>query len=249
MPASAQPVTETVILHLKAGVNLENATPGSSSPEVEAFVQLTETLKTQPGFIHQFWGNQVEDSRIFVGYIDWETYEHITAFVNSEAHGPFMGLMGQVFDLDVAAPLMMFTRLTSDSVPALVAAVTEVAFFTIPTSARAAAEPMIIDATLGDHPVFTVGKSSGGAIGWVFDAKNTSAILPAGESIALQGIFGYESVDDHYRWRDTPEHAQVIAQGENSPLTIMGLAHRARFPGGHIFVPDSSMFHVKFRAI
>jgi hypothetical protein len=57
MPAS-QPVTETVVLHLKEGVNLENVASGtraSISPAVKAFVQLTDTVKVQQGFIRQFW--------------------------------------------------------------------------------------------------------------------------------------------------------------------------------------------------
>jgi hypothetical protein len=57
MPAS-QPITETVILHLKEGVNLKNVASGTganTSPAVQAFVQLTDTVKVQQGFIRQFW--------------------------------------------------------------------------------------------------------------------------------------------------------------------------------------------------
>jgi hypothetical protein len=57
MPAS-QPVTETIILHLKKGVNLENVASGTgadTSPAVQVFVQLTDTVKAQQGFIRQFW--------------------------------------------------------------------------------------------------------------------------------------------------------------------------------------------------
>jgi hypothetical protein len=57
MPLS-QPVTQTVIVHLKEGVNLENVACGagaSGSPAVQAFVQLANTLKAQQGFMCQFW--------------------------------------------------------------------------------------------------------------------------------------------------------------------------------------------------
>ena len=57
MPTS-QPVTETIILHLKEDVNLENVASGTSantSPAVQVFVQLTDTVKVQKGFIRQFW--------------------------------------------------------------------------------------------------------------------------------------------------------------------------------------------------
>jgi len=56
--APSQPVTETVIVHLKEGVNLENVACGASasgSPAIQAFVQLTNTLKAQRGFVCQFW--------------------------------------------------------------------------------------------------------------------------------------------------------------------------------------------------
>ncbi len=79
----------------------------------------------------------------------------------------------------------------------------------------------------------------------MFDAKNTGDATPKGESIALHGVFGFASVDDHLRWRETPEHAQVIEDMGRSPLGGLGLGN-ARIPGGNVFVPDSSMFHVRF---
>ena len=57
MPPS-QPVTETVILRLKEGVDLENVASGTGangSPAVKAFIQLTDTVKSRKGFICQFW--------------------------------------------------------------------------------------------------------------------------------------------------------------------------------------------------
>ena len=57
MPPSL-PVTETIVLHLKDGVDLEDvasSTDASDSPAVQAFVQLADTFKSQPGFIRQFW--------------------------------------------------------------------------------------------------------------------------------------------------------------------------------------------------
>ena len=80
----------------------------------------------------------------------------------------------------------------------------------------------------------------------MFDTKNAADAAPHGDSLALHGVFGYASVDDHIRWRETPEHAQVIEDMGRSILAKLGLGN-ARMPGGNIFVPDSSMFHVKFR--
>ncbi len=80
----------------------------------------------------------------------------------------------------------------------------------------------------------------------VFDAKNADDAAPKEQSIALHGVFGYASVDDHVRWRETPEHAQVIEDMGRSPYGKLGMGN-AILPGGNLFVPDSSMFHVRFR--
>ena len=92
--------------------------------------------------------------------------------------------MGHVFDVEVAAPLTsltflvvlltcgaesdsVYTRFTSDATAALAAPVTEVAFYTVPNDAREDAKTLIEDDVIDNtHPVITVGKSSGGAIGW-----------------------------------------------------------------------------------
>ena len=61
--APAQPVTESIILHVKEGVNLENAASGvdaSGNPAAETFLQLTENIKAQQGFIYQYWVNGLQ---------------------------------------------------------------------------------------------------------------------------------------------------------------------------------------------
>ena len=60
-------------------------------------------------------------------------------------------------------------------------------------------------------------------------------------------MFGYASVDDHVRWRETAEHAEVVERMGKSSLGRLGLGN-PRVPGGNVFVSDSSMFHVRFRA-
>ena len=60
-----------------------------------------------------------------------------------------------------------FTHFTSDATTALAAPVTEVAFYTVPDSVREQAKAMIEEMSVSStHPVITVGKSSGGAVGW-----------------------------------------------------------------------------------
>jgi hypothetical protein len=61
----------------------------------------------------------------------------------------------------------VYTRFTSDASAAFAAPVTEVAFFTLPNGAREDVKTTIEDALMPSmQAVTTVGKSSGGAIGW-----------------------------------------------------------------------------------
>ena len=60
----------------------------------------------------------------------------------------------------------MYTQFTSYAGAAFAAPVTEVAFFTVPDGVREEAKTLIEKESIESHPVFTVGKSSGGAIGW-----------------------------------------------------------------------------------
>ena len=61
---------------------------------------------------------------------------------------------------------LVYTRFNSDATAALAAPVTEVAFFTVSNSAREDAKTLIEDWVIHTHPVLTVGKSLGGAVGW-----------------------------------------------------------------------------------
>lgn len=158
----------------------------------------------------------------------------------------------------------MYTHFTSSTTVALTAPVTEVAFFAVPNSNSEEAKALIEeDEVSSTHPVITVGKSWGGAVGWgelmvlllcildlrkcgaVSKTKNTNDVVASGHSIALHGVFGYASVDDHVKWRQTREHAQVLEEMARSPLGRLDLGN-PKLPGGNIFVPDSSMFHVRF---
>ncbi|MCJ1401929.1 hypothetical protein MMC11_005146 [Xylographa trunciseda] len=102
----------------------------------------------------------------------------------------------------------------------------EAAFFAVPNGPREQPKTLIENNSL------------------MFDAKKAGDASPDVESIALHGIFGYASFDDHPNWRETPEHARIIEKMGRSPLKL----GNAIVPSGCIFVPDSSMFHVKFHA-
>jgi hypothetical protein len=54
MPSSPQ-VTELAVFHVNEAVDLENVASSNPSPAVQAFIQMTNTIKAQRGFIRQFW--------------------------------------------------------------------------------------------------------------------------------------------------------------------------------------------------
>jgi hypothetical protein len=58
-----------------------------------------------------------------------------------------------------------------------------------------------------------------------------------GDWIAFYGIFGYNSIEDHMRWRETPEHAQIMEIFDGLNKT-QGLKPADMF--------GKSMFHVHF---
>lgn len=71
----------------------------------------------------------------------------------------------------------MYTRFTSDATAAFAAPVTEVAFYTVSDADREEAKPLIENDTIDStHPVITVGKSTGGAIGWG-ELENAMCVL------------------------------------------------------------------------
>lgn len=54
----SQAITETVVLLLREGVELDSASSGSDadrSPGAQVFSELINTVKAQPGCLSQFW--------------------------------------------------------------------------------------------------------------------------------------------------------------------------------------------------
>jgi len=249
--STPQPIEQTIILHLQPDVSLSkisfSSTPTNSNPTIGTFANLLKLIASQPGFVQQFWGHQVEDPTVFVWSIQWASLEKSTLFSNSAGHASFIESMGQLFDFEDGPPLTVYTQYTSSPVAAFTAPVTEVAYFCIPQSAIEDAKKDILSTMdISAHPVFSVGKSVGGAIGFVVNTKNSSEVVPAGKEIVLVGVFGYATVEDHYKWRATPEHAKVIEDSGDSVLSKLGLDDGLKIPGGNIFVEESSMFHVRF---
>ncbi|KAJ3984641.1 hypothetical protein F5890DRAFT_1515551 [Lentinula detonsa] len=238
------PITQTSIFQLKEGISLADTTSKIASPAVKAFIQLKETVKAQKGFIRQYWGHQVENSQLFVWYIDWESPEHHENFTESEGYSAYTTSLGEIFYFEKALPLtnssfVVYTKWSSDATAALKAPVTEIAFLTLPNGspeeAKAATEEALGHVMTN---VQAVGKAWGASIGWV--SKTTPSDHKAaaeGHHIALHGVFGYASIDDHMRWREAPEHAKAVE-------TMEELATKLHLDSADIYGTD--MFHVAF---
>ena len=76
-------------------------------------------------------------------------------------------LLPSLYHIALIGTYLVHTNFTSNSLAAFTAPVTEVAFFTAPEAkreqAQAVIENMIVSST---DPIITVGKASGGAVGW-----------------------------------------------------------------------------------
>lgn len=62
----------------------------------------------------------------------------------------------------------------------------------------------------------------------------------------MHGVFGYKSVADHWHWRSTAEHAQVVKEMSDG-LKEFDM-QPASVPGGGLFVKEAAgMFHVELQ--
>jgi hypothetical protein len=142
-----------------------------------------------------------------------------------------------------------FTQFKHDVTKAMEAKVTEFGFFSLPDAKANEAVVMkdiIGEANIDEHPVITVGKAKGAAMGFVWAVKPD--LSEQGSALVFTGVFGYDSVEDHWKWRDTPEHAGVI-EGMEKLVKEYGLKavdvlgkRRAMFEG-------SGIVHVKFEKL
>jgi hypothetical protein len=126
----------------------------------------------------------------------------------------------------------------------------EFGFFSLPNDRAkedVVSEKIIGDApNMDDHPVITAGKAKGAATGYVYMSMPEKT--DEGHKVSFTGVFGYDGVNDYWKWRETPEHAKVI-EG-------MGvLANELGFEGSGYAGKEKGMFegsgivYVAFRKI
>lgn len=121
-----------------------------------------------------------------IASIDWESFEHHTAFITSEEHVSFVADSGQLFDIKDSPPvtrkfsfqlcrsykakvISVYTHVANceAATAAFRSSVTEVAFYTMPTRPDEATRAAI---EAGSETVLrevqVIGKATGAAIGW-----------------------------------------------------------------------------------
>ncbi|ETN39677.1 uncharacterized protein HMPREF1541_05903 [Cyphellophora europaea CBS 101466] len=213
--------TEIVFLVLRDGLNPEEK--GSRAAEIVK--KAGATLAEQKGFLRSYWGLRVEDPKSFVLTIDWTDVQEHKDFINSEAYKPFVALLAELFDFNIAPPFFYHVNFTSDSVPAREAPVTEFATFGISASSSQADKSKLEDNTLRLAQFVNANdKSKGSAIGWTIEEIEG----PKGATNPLQVLIGWDSVEDHMKARENPEFGPLIGPIRESILPpkdgVQGLA-------------------------
>lgn len=143
-------------------------------------------------------------------------------------------------------PFATFIDFAHDPSPSFNSPVTELGFFSLPdkfATEKTVKEKLIGTFDMSTHPVITIGKAKGAAVGHVFAVKPEMAM--DGYSTRFAGAFGYDSVEDHQKWRETPEHAEVI-KGMNKLVEEFKLAAVDTLGKRRAFIEGSGILHVKF---
>jgi len=116
-------------------------------------------------------------------FVDWESFGHHTAFINSSEYKSFKTIFNQLFDLKTAETfssiippvlsdqtvlnkITVFTNWTSDSTAAFRAPVTEIAFFALPNGGEESKQAIGDALSYVTKTILIVGKAWGSAIGW-----------------------------------------------------------------------------------
>ncbi|KAL6884704.1 hypothetical protein GGI43DRAFT_419394 [Trichoderma evansii] len=214
----------------------------------KALEEAAQVLSRLPGAKAGYRGVLVEDEGIHcvvVEFKDKASFENRTKAVGMQSAGEaFKAIVNMEHGLE---PFLGFATFKHDTKEAMTANVTEFRFFSLPD--KNAMEEVVIQKIIGDtnvdeHPAVTVGKAKGVSMGYMWWLKPDMAAM--GCTTCFTGVFGYDSVEDYWRWRDAPEHAEVINGGKDfmkelgmKPVDMFG-KRRAMFEG-------SGIIHVKFK--
>ncbi|KIW03245.1 uncharacterized protein PV09_05466 [Verruconis gallopava] len=230
-------VAEIIFYPAKSGSD-----PRPSIAEAEA------ALATRPGFKNAYLGQVTEDRRIHCFVLEWREKADVVAWASDPRAYKIKDSFESVVDLQAGLePFIVLTTFKHDISAAMAANVTEFGFFSLPD--KNATEHVVMQKIIGDvdmsqHPVITVGKAKGAATGHIWMVKPEMAEVD--NTTVFTGVFGYDSVDDHWKWRATREHAEVVKGMDVfvkelglRPVDVLG-KRRAMFEG-------SGIIHVEFK--
>lgn len=105
-------------------------------------------------------------------------------------------------------------------------------------------QKIIGNAKVDEQPAVTVGKAKGVSMGYMWWLKPDLADM--GSTTCFIGIFGYDSVEDYWRWKDMPEHVEAI-KGTKRFMNELGLKPVDMFGKRRAMFEGSGIIHVKFK--
>ena len=105
-------------------------------------------------------------------------------------------------------------------------------------------QKIIGDADMDQQLPVTLGKSKGASMGYLWWLKPD--IADVGSTTCFMGVFGYDSKEDYWRWRDMAENTEVL-QGMKDSVKELGIKPVDIFGRRRAMFEGSGILHVKFK--
>jgi heme-degrading monooxygenase HmoA len=200
--------TSFVLLPLKPG-NGKNA-DAPDSEEGKAWASTLDVVKAQPGFQRSYWGLGVENPDELYNISDWNSVEDHLKFVSSPEFGEMLGKnRGYLAGKPVSYRVNLKPHPATDALSK--SPVTELftCYFPADITAETKAEFEAVFNRFAE-----VGKNKAEGItavagGWVVEEVE----YKDQKSRAFLGVFGWQSVDAHKKYRETDAFKEAVSGG------------------------------------
>ncbi|KAG8532767.1 uncharacterized protein KY384_002645 [Bacidia gigantensis] len=192
------PATEIATWSLKAGTDIDD--PSSNSGKVWA--STLDTVSSQPGYQRAYYGRTLENPSIFQFLVDWDSYDHHQDFVKSSIYGPFVKHLMTIVNGGFTMRHANFEpHPPSKVVGKTNAPVTEV----LTAYVEAKDEGYAANVTKFGHKLQDerVQGFKGFSSGWVMENVEHEKFGEGKKGHAYVAVFGYETMEDHARVRDS----------------------------------------------
>jgi len=174
----ALPVTEFATLPVQEGANA-----------LQAIQQSMSVVAKQPGFQRAFWGPHIESPNNFDLWIEWDSIDSHTAFINSPDFQASGSSLGPILS---GAPSVFHVKFSSKLTEAIITSpALEIASFFSPTPEMADGFEKFIS-VLGKSDGFH-GSGSGSIV------EDVSPSDGGDKQKAFLGVIGWSSVDSHVK--------------------------------------------------